>query len=45
VVAFIADPSPGTAVTSAAEGVAADAEGNIYGAEVGPKEVKKYAKR
>ena len=45
VVAFIPDPSPGTAVTSAAEGVAADAEGNIYGAEVGPKDVKKYVKK
>jgi streptogramin lyase len=45
VTAFIPDPSPGTAVTSAAEGVAADAEGNIYGAEVGPKDVKKYVKK
>jgi sugar lactone lactonase YvrE len=45
VVAFIPDPSPGTAVTSAAEGLAADAEGNIYGAEVGPKDVKKYVKK
>jgi sugar lactone lactonase YvrE len=44
VAAFIPDPSPGTAVTSAAEGVAADADGNIYGAEVGPKDVKKYVK-
>ena len=24
------------------EGVAVDAEGNVYGAEVGPKGVKKY---
>jgi len=45
VVAFVPDPSPGTAVTSAAEGLAADAEGNIYGAEVGPKDVKKYVKK
>jgi hypothetical protein len=30
--------------TSAAEGVAADADGNIYGAEVGPKGVKKYVR-
>jgi sugar lactone lactonase YvrE len=44
VTAFIPDPSPGTAITSAAEGVAADAQGNIYGAEVGPKDVKKYVK-
>ncbi len=31
--------------TSAAEGVAVDAAGNIYGAEVGPKAVKKYTKK
>src|SRR5262245_58292692 len=34
-----------TAGTSAAEGVAVDSQGNVYGAEVGPKAVKKYAKR
>jgi sugar lactone lactonase YvrE len=45
VTAFIPDPSPGTAITSAAEGVAADAQGNIYGAEVGPKDVKKYVRQ
>jgi sugar lactone lactonase YvrE len=45
VTAFIPDPSPGTAVTSAAEGVAVDAQGTIYGAEVGPKDVKKYVKK
>jgi sugar lactone lactonase YvrE len=45
VTAFIPDPSPGTAVTSAAEGVTADAQGNIYGAEVGPKDVKKYVRK
>ncbi|HYW47787.1 MAG TPA: peptidyl-alpha-hydroxyglycine alpha-amidating lyase family protein [Bryobacteraceae bacterium] len=44
VTAFIPDPSAGTAITSAAEGVAADARGNVYGAEVGPKDVKKYVK-
>jgi sugar lactone lactonase YvrE len=44
VTAFIPDPSPGTAITSAAEGVAADAAGNVYGAEVGAKDVKKYVK-
>jgi sugar lactone lactonase YvrE len=44
VTAFIPDPSPGTAITSAAEGVAADAAGNIYGAEVGDKDVKKYVR-
>ena len=31
--------------TSAAEGVAVDNAGNIYGAEVGPKAVKKYVKK
>jgi uncharacterized protein YjiK len=31
--------------TSAAEGVAVDSKGNIYGAEVGPKDVKKYVKK
>src|SRR5437667_1986717 len=45
VTAFIPDPSPGTGATSAAEGVAADAQGNIYGAEVATKDVKKYVKR
>jgi len=44
VTAFIPDPSDGTAITSAAEGVAADSAGNIYGAEVGDKDVKKYVR-
>ncbi len=35
--AFIPDPVEKTTGTSAAEGVAADAMGNIYGAEVGPE--------
>jgi hypothetical protein len=39
------DPAKTTAGTSAAEGVVADAKGNIYGAEVGPKGVKKYVKK
>jgi sugar lactone lactonase YvrE len=43
--AFIPDPSPGTGATSAAEGVTADAQGNIYAAEVGPKDVKKYVRK
>ena len=30
--------------TLAAEGVAVDAAGNIYGAEVGPRKVQKYVK-
>ena len=34
VIAFIPDPSPDATGTSAAEGVVADAKGNIYGAEV-----------
>ena len=45
VTAFIPDPSPGAGATSAAEGVAADAQGNVYGAEVGPKDVKKYVRK
>ena len=48
---FIPDPehkdpkngSPGG--TSAAEGVVADSRGNLYGAEVGPRAVKKYVKK
>ncbi len=39
-----ADGSPGATGTQAAEGVAADAAGNIYGAEVGPKGIKKYVR-
>jgi streptogramin lyase len=45
VIAFIPDPVDKTTGTSAAEGVAADAKGNIYGAEVGPKDLKKYVKQ
>ena len=45
VTAFIPDPSPGVGATSAAEGVAVDAQGNIYGAEVATKDVKKYVKK
>jgi len=43
--AFIPDPLEKTTGTSAAEGVAADGRGNVYGAEVGPRGVKKYVKR
>jgi sugar lactone lactonase YvrE len=43
--AFIPDPDEKATGTSAAEGVAVDAQGNIYGAEVGPKAVKKYTKK
>lgn len=47
VLAFIPDsePEPDKSATSGAEGVAADAQGNIYGAEVGPKTVRKYVKK
>jgi sugar lactone lactonase YvrE len=47
VTAFIPDPEPNpdTSATSGAEGVAADAQGNIYGAEVGPKTLRKYVKK
>jgi streptogramin lyase len=44
VIAFIPDPVEVATNTSAAEGVAADAAGNIYGAEVGSKALKKYVK-
>ena len=39
------DASKTTSGTSAAEGVAVDAAGNVYGAEVGPRAVKKYTKK
>ncbi len=45
---FIPDPAGPEAAkggTSAAEGVAVDKAGNVYGAEVGPTDVKKYAKK
>jgi outer membrane protein assembly factor BamB len=48
---FIPDPETRTRAadnftgTSAAEGVAVDSAGNIYGAEVGPKAVKKYVRK
>jgi hypothetical protein len=42
--AFIPDPQPQSG-TSAAEGVAVDSKGAIYGAEVGPKDLKKYVKK
>ena len=46
VTGFIPDPEPNqeNLPTSAAEGVAVDAMGNVYGAEVGPKDLKKYVK-
>jgi sugar lactone lactonase YvrE len=52
IIGFIPDPETGSNKdatpfrgTSAAEGVAVDKDGNIYGAEVGPKAVKKYTKK
>lgn len=47
VTAFIPDPEPDqdNSGTSGAEGVAVDADGNIYGAEVGPRAIKKYVRR
>jgi sugar lactone lactonase YvrE len=44
VTAFIPDPAGKVTGTSAAEGVAADAMGNVYGAEVGPKRLMKYVR-
>jgi streptogramin lyase len=44
VFAFIPDPVAVATNTSGAEGVAADAAGNVYGAEVGSKSLKKYVK-
>lgn len=45
VTAFIPDPAENPPSTSGAEGVAADAVGNIYGAEVGPRALKRYVKK
>ena len=44
VTAFIPDPVEKATGTSAAEGVAVDRQGNVWGAEVGPRGVKKYTK-
>jgi streptogramin lyase len=43
-VALIPDPVEKATGSSAAEGVAVDAMGNIYGAEVGPKRLMKYVR-
>ena len=45
VTAFIPDPVDSTRNTSAAEGVAVDAKGVIYGAEVGPRSLKRYERK
>jgi streptogramin lyase len=45
VTAFIPDPVEVATTTSAAEGVAVDSKGAIYGAEVANKDLKKYVKK
>ncbi len=47
VTAFIPDPEPDqdNSGTSGAEGVAIDSVGNVYGAEVGPRAIKKYVRK
>jgi DNA-binding beta-propeller fold protein YncE len=45
VTAFIPDPNEAATNTSAAEGVAVDSRGVIYGAEVGPRALKRYTRR
>jgi DNA-binding beta-propeller fold protein YncE len=45
VLAFIPDPIDTATGTSAAEGVAADSDGNVFGAEVGPRALKKYGRK
>ena len=42
---FIPDPNPKATGTSAAEGIAVDPAGNIYGAEVGPRALKRYVRK
>jgi len=44
VTAMIPDPDP-KGGSSISEGVALDHQGNVYGAEVGPKDFKKYVKK
>lgn len=45
--AFVPDPEPDpdNSGTSGGEGVALDAQGNLYAAEVGPQTVRKYTRR
>ncbi len=45
VIAFIPDPVEKGTGTLAAEGVTVDRNGNIYGAEVGPRALKKYVRK
>jgi len=44
VASFIPDPAE-RGDSSAAEGVAVDGDGNVYAAELGPRDIKKYIKR
>jgi hypothetical protein len=43
VIAFIPDPDEMMG-TSAAEGIAVDGRGNVYGGEVGPQRVSRHSK-
>jgi DNA-binding beta-propeller fold protein YncE len=45
ITAFIPDPAQGPPSTSSAEGVAADKNGVIYGAEVGEMALKRYVRK
>ncbi len=45
ITAFIPDPAENPPSTSAAEGIAVDRNGRIYGAEVGPRALKRYIKK
>lgn len=45
IVAFIPDPDENPPSTSAAEGIAVDRNGRIYGAEVGPRALKRYVRK
>jgi hypothetical protein len=44
VTAFIPDPEP-KGITSTAEGLAVDQQGNVYGAENGSRDIRKYVKQ
>jgi len=41
---LILDQQP-MSVSSTAEGVGVDSDGNVFGTEVGPKDLKKYLKK
>ena len=44
VLGLIPDQQP-MSVSSTAEGVGVDRDGNVFGAEVGPKDLKKYVRK